>query len=60
MAAPNHPTVPHKPIPLLTGDYYIQARTEPKRYVAVDERIPMFPRKLVTLPEGTEAPIVRL
>ena len=46
------------PIPLLTGDYYIQMHEEPRRFIGVDPRIPMFPRALCALPDGHQ-PLVR-
>ncbi|KIP06295.1 hypothetical protein PHLGIDRAFT_19483 [Phlebiopsis gigantea 11061_1 CR5-6] len=41
-------------ISLLTGDYYIQMHDEPRRFVGVDPRLPMYPHPLCALPEGQQ------
>lgn len=39
-------------ITLQTGDYYIQAHDEPRRFIGVDTRSRLYPRALVALPDG--------
>lgn len=55
MADPRHPTVPGAPIKtLFAGEYFIQVKTS-GLYLAGEEAKPLLPKKVYTLPHGTEA-----